>query len=321
MQEPENKVLSVVGPTASGKTALSLWLAGALGGEIICCDSMQIYRGMDIGTAKVTEEEKQGIPHYMLDVCEPSVSFSAADYAEMAGGIAENILQRGKLPIFCGGTGLYLEAVRTGRHGTPMPVDAAYRASLIAYAEKEGNAALHTLLREKDPASAERIHPNNRVRVVRALEMLRQSGKTKTELDAATKELPPRFRMGMLCLVYHDRELLYRRIEKRVDEMFRAGLWAETKRLYSSGLLEEGSTAAQAIGYKQVIAAIKEGRSQEEAANAVKLATRHYAKRQLTWFLAKDPILLYADEAGKMKKPEVLFSEAYEAATRFLKEG
>ena len=318
MKIPKDTVLAVVGPTAGGKTALSLSLATALGGEIICCDSMQIYRGMDIGTAKVTAEERGGIPHYMLDICTPDTPFSAADYAQMAEGVACDILSRGKLPIFCGGTGLYLEAVRTGRHGAPLPADDAFRASLNAYAEKEGNEALHALLKEKDPIAAEQIHPNNRVRVVRALEMLHQSGRTKTALDAATQAMPPRFHMGMLCLVYHDREILYRRIDRRVDEMFRAGLWEETERLYRAGLLGEGTTAAQAIGYKQVIAAMTGGLTREETVAAVKIATRHYAKRQLTWFLAKNPILLYADEDGRMKPPEKLTAEALAAAEKFL---
>lgn len=314
------KAVAIVGPTAGGKTALSLGLAKALDGQIICCDSMQIYCGMDIGTAKATPEERRQAIHHMLDVCDPEKSFSAADYAAMATPIAEELSQKGILPIFCGGTGLYLEAVRTARHAAPPPPDAAFRQQMQQIAETQGNKALYERLAAIDPEAAQSIHPNNLPRIIRALEIFHASGRTKTDWEKAGKEQPPAFDILTFCLVYHDRSLLYERIDRRVDDMMAQGLWEETEALYRASKLPPDSTAAQAIGYKQIIQALENGETKMTATENIKLATRHYAKRQLTWFLAHAPVLLYADEDGHMRNGEDILAEALPQAKAFLKE-
>lgn len=302
-------LIAVTGPTASGKTALAIALAERLGGEILSCDSMQIYRGMDIGTAKATAEEQARVRHHLIDICAPDEPFSAADYAERAQAAAEEISSRGKVPILCGGTGLYLEALRTGRHGEPMANDPAYREELRSYAREYGNEALHEKLAAVDPEAALAIHPNNLPRVIRALEMYRLTGKTKTELDRAAQTENPAVSIAHFSLTFHDRELLYRRIDARVEMMMAAGLMEETRALLSSGTLRPGTTAYQAIGYKECIAAIEGDEDAAAATERLKLATRHYAKRQLTWFSAKPHIPLYADENGEMRPVKSLVDE------------
>jgi len=277
------RILAVCGPTASGKTALSIELAKRHSGEIISCDSMQIYRGMDIGTAKPTEAEKCGIPHHLIDIVDPSEPFSAADYAPLAKAAIADILARGKLPIFCGGTGLYLDAVLTETDYADVDTDPALRASLLADAEKYGPDALWQRLYAVDPDAAAATHKNNVKRVARALEIYLASGITKTEWDARSRLRESPFDAVILALD-RPREALYARIDLRVDLMIAAGLPEEVRALYESGRLARQSSAAQAIGYKEFLGWLDGNMTLEEATEAVKLASRRYAKRQLTWF-------------------------------------
>lgn len=280
-------VLAVVGATASGKTSLSIALAKELGGEIISCDSMQIYRGMDIGTAKPSKEEKEGIPHHLIDIVEPSESFSVADYAPLAAKAIEDITSRGKLPIFCGGTGLYLDAVLTANEYSEAASDPSLREELTREAEEKGAQALWERLKAEDPASAEAIHPNNVKRVVRALEIKLLTGVSKSEWDKRSRLAPSPYHSMVLGLSYPDRAVLYERIDKRVDMMLEAGLVDEVRSLIESGRLPRGSTAAQAIGYKEILAYLDGEVSLGEAVETLKTATRRYAKRQITWFGSK----------------------------------
>jgi tRNA dimethylallyltransferase len=291
------KLISVAGPTASGKSGLAIMLARHLGGEIVSFDSMQIYRGMDIGTAKPTPAELALVPHHMIDVADPRENFSVATFVSMAKDVIADIESRGKTPILCGGTGLYQDSLIYGTEFGELASDEAYREELARFAESNGNAALHALLAEKDPEAAEKIHMNNVKRVIRALEIIKQSGMTKTEWDRRAKENSQALPAIMLALNYRDREKLYARIDKRVDIMLRDGLFDEVKSLYEQGFLPEGSTAYDAIGYKEMLACVKGEESLDSAAEKIKLATRHYAKRQLTWFLRnKDINWLYPDD-------------------------
>lgn len=278
------KTIAVTGPTASGKSALAIELAVRLGGEVISCDSMQVYKGLDIGTAKVREDEKRGIPHHMLDVALPSENFSSEDYALGAEKAVSDILSRGKLPIFCGGTGLYLDSFLRGARDDGATKDEEYRAFLSEFAEKEGKDALHAKLREIDPTAADAIHPNNVKRVIRALEVCHVSGRTKTELDALSSEYRDDYDPIIICLRAKNRELLYSRIDARVDSMITDGLENEVRELKESGLLGADTTAGQAIGYKEMLSYLNGECSLDEAAGRIKLASRRYAKRQETWF-------------------------------------
>ena len=312
------KVVAVSGPTAGGKTGLAIALAQALDGEIVCCDSMQVYRGMDIGTAKPTAPEKAAVPHHMVDILDPTQPFSAADYAALAEKVILEIASRGRLPILCGGTGLYLEALRTARHGAPMATDEAYRAALMRLAETEGKEAVHARLAEIDPEAAAAIHPNNVRRVVRALEIHHVTGKTKTETDRAASTENPRLSILNLTLSYHDRALLYRRIDQRVEQMMREGLLAETERLYRAGKLLAGTTAAAAIGYKECLGAVTGECSVETAVETLKNATHHYAKRQETWFASHPHLSLYADDEAGMRPFRDVLDEARALIASFL---
>lgn len=284
--------IAVVGPTASGKSALALLLAERFGGEIVSCDSMQIYRGMDIGTAKPTPEERRRVPHHMIDILDPDEPYSAADYGDEAARVATEILSRGKLPVFCGGTGLYLTAALTGRHGEAPPSDPALRAELSERGKtEEGRAKLYEELAAVDPISAAATHKNNLRRVVRALEIYRLTGKPKSVFDEESRNCPPRFDCLTLGLDFPERGALYRRIDRRVDEMAAAGLYDEAKTLWEKGYLASGTTAGQAIGYRQFLPCFTGDLTPEEAAEDIKLATRRYAKRQLTWFKAQEGIV------------------------------
>jgi tRNA dimethylallyltransferase len=274
-------------------------LAEHFGGEIVSFDSMQIYRGMDIGTAKPTEEELARVPHHMIDVADPRESFSVASFVADAKAALADIEARGKTAILCGGTGLYQDSLVYGTEFGELEADEAYRDELAEFANTHGNAALHAILAEKDPEAAEKIHMNNVKRVIRALEIIKQSGMTKTEWDARAKQNAKALPCTMLALNYRDREKLYARIDRRVDIMLEIGLFEEVKRLYEGGLLPEGSTAYDAIGYKEMLACVRGEESLAEAGEKIKLATRHYAKRQLTWFLRnKDITWLYPDDYG-----------------------
>jgi len=309
---------AIVGPTASGKTALSLLLGRRLGCEIVCCDSMQIYRETDIGTAKPTKEEQACLPHHMFDILPPGAPYSAADYAADALTCVKDILARGKTPLFCGGTGLYLASFRRG--GAPVqspPADPALRAELTAVGETpEGRDRLFAELEKIDPAAAASMHKNNLRRVVRALEIYRLSGKTKTAWDALSREGEeiPVFPIG---LRFRDRALLAARIEKRVDAMLKDGLAEEARRLYEAGYLTGESTVSQAIGYKELLPYLTGQSSLGEARERLIVATRKYAKRQMTWFSA-DPSVFWLTvdrEDGSLYSTEELAKTA-EAAYR-----
>ena len=290
-------VIAIAGPTASGKSSLALQLCKDLNGELISCDSMQIYRGMDIGTAKPTKKEMEEVPHHLIDICDPDTDFSAAAFAELAKKAIEDVYARGKMPILCGGTGLYLDSVLRGVDFGEMEPDLALRAELLEFAEKEGAEALHARLREIDPEAAEAIHPNNVKRVARALEICKLSGMTKTEWDknAIRNESP--YNACMIALDYKNRDNLYIRIHMRVDEMFRMGLEEEARILFEKGYLTPETTAGGAIGYKEILGYLNGEMTKGEAADAIKIATRHYAKRQLTW-LRRNPSVhwLYPDD-------------------------
>ena len=307
----KSKILAIVGPTAGGKTALSVELAKRAGGEVISCDSMQIYRGMDIGTAKPTEEEMRGVPHHLLDIAEPEEAFSVCDYVSAATAAADDILSRGKLPVFCGGTGLYLDAFLRGGVADSPAGDPALRAALSESASADGGAALFEELRRCDPESAAVIHPNNLRRVIRAVEIYRLTGVPKSEWDRRSRTFPPRYDAVVLGLRYDDRALLRARISARVDEMLAAGLAEETRRLWEAGVFEKSPTAAAAIGYKELLPYLRGECTLAAAAQTLKIATAQYAKRQMTWFAAKDYVTwIPADEAGKVRKFEEIVNNA-----------
>ena len=297
----KNPLVCIVGPTASGKTSLSIALAKQLNTEIISSDSMQLYRGMDIGTAKPDMEERDGVVHHMFDVAQPGEDFSVARYQEMADACAQSILARGKVPIVCGGTGLYLNALIEGNVFSGDETSSELRKQLWAEAEREGAHALHERLRQVDPESAERIHENNVKRVIRALEVYEQTGMTIGAFNAAHKPPEPRYDAILLALCPTDREILYERINRRVDQMMEQGLLEEASRLYSDGCLT--GTAAQAIGYKELVPYLDGQAALEDCVEDLKRASRNYAKRQLTW-LRRDKRVqwLYYDSAEEFPK-------------------
>ena len=281
--EKKPSVAAVVGPTASGKTALAIALAKKFNGEVISCDSMQIYKGMDIGTAKPTIAEMDGIPHHMIDIIEPSEAFSAADYAPLAKAAADDIISRGKLPIFCGGTGLYLDAVLTANSYAQTETSPTLRAELISQAEREGPDAMWERLNTVDPEAAAATHKNNVKRVIRALEIYLTSGVTKTEWDKRSRLNPTPYDSTVIALE-RERDELYHRIDLRVDLMMGMGLENEVRTLLDSGRLPRNSTAAQAIGYKEFISYFENQITLDDAVDMIKQSSRRYAKRQLTWF-------------------------------------
>lgn len=275
-------MIVVVGPTASGKTALSVALAKALDGEIISADSMQIYRGMDIGTAKVTPEEMEGIPHHMIDLAEPWENWSAARYVSEADPILQDILSRGKWAIIVGGTGLWVDALISGRRFAPYP-ETGRRQALEQEAERLGMAAMLEKLRSVDPEAAERLHVADKKRIIRALEVYEETGKTITEHNRETGKQPDKYHPLWLGLNYVNREDLYARIDLRVEQMLENGLLDEIRKLMATGIPRE-ATALQAIGYKEFFPVLEEGQPLESAVARAKQESRRYAKRQLTWF-------------------------------------
>ncbi len=284
------KVLAVVGPTASGKTELSLRLAEALDGEIISCDSMQVYRDMNIGTAKPSVSERRGIPHHLFDVCEPENEFSCADYKALAEAAIMDISGRGKTPIFCGGTGLYLSSVLRGGDLSPSIPD-GIRESLESRPPDKNWEELLKI----DPDAAALTHKNNAKRVIRALEIYHGTGKTKTEWDKLSLEVESPYDSLIFGLDYKSRDTLYGRINRRVDIMIEQGLEAEVRALAS----RFGKTASQAIGYKELLCYINGELSYDESIELLKKNTRNYAKRQLTWFRRDQSIIWsYPDESS-----------------------
>ena len=283
------RILAVVGSTASGKTSLAVELARQLDGEIISCDSMQIYKGMNIGTATPDDSERCGIPHHLMDFVDPTDprGYSCADYVQDARRVAEDIRNRGKLPILCGGTGLYLDAFLRGGSFEVTDSDPALREELCALAEREGNEALHAILAELDPETAAAVHPNNVKRVARAIEICRTTGRKKSDLDRESREPACPYDATVIGLRYERRQLLYSRIDRRVDIMLEQGLLEETRCLRAQGVFETCKTAAQAIGFKELFPYLDGEASLESCVETLKMATRRYAKRQITWFAAK----------------------------------
>ena len=277
-----DRIVVIVGPTASGKTGLSVALAKALNGEVISADSMQIYRGMDIGTAKVTVREMDGIRHHMIDVAEPEEPFSAARYVELADPVLRDVLRRGKTAVIAGGTGLYVDALIQGRAFAPYPATGR-RESLEREADARGMEFMMARLRQVDPDSALRLHVSDRKRILRALEVYEETGRTITEHNRETQRVPNKYYPVWLGLDFVRREDLYRRIDRRVDEMLRQGLLAEIRGLLDRGI-SQSCTAMQAIGYKEFLPVLRGTCGLEDAVAAVKQGSRRYAKRQLTWF-------------------------------------
>jgi tRNA dimethylallyltransferase len=304
MNEKNKKpfVLAVVGPTASGKTWLGVELAKIYSGEVISADSMQIYKGMDIASAKPTDEEKQGIPHHLMDFLDRDVSFSAADYVELAHKKIGEVLSRGRLPIIVGGTGLYVDSLLENVKFSEGGSDEAYREELYAFAKENGNEALHARLAELDPEAAEGIHPNNLVRVIRALEVCKVTGRRFSELKKESKTVESPYNSLILGLNYENRQTLYDRIDLRVDEMVKMGLVEEARQLWQKSGMK---TAANAIGYKELIPYFEGKATLDDCIALIKQETRHYAKRQLTWFRRNERIeWLMVD--GFDKKNEIL---------------
>lgn len=277
-----NNIICVAGPTASGKTSFAVALAKELNGEIVSCDSMQIYKYMDIGTAKPTTEEMDGVVHHMLDVAEPQDEFSVSRYCEMATPIVDDIIARGKTAIIAGGTGLYMDALIKGNSFAPYP-STGMREKLEAQADAEGMEAMLQLLRSIDPDSAERLHLRDKKRIIRALEIYYETGETITQHNIKTQAIPPRYNPIWFALEDEDRQDLYDRIDLRVDLMLKEGLIQEIQDLLKRGIPKK-CTAMQAIGYKEFLDALDGNCTIEEAAEMVKQASRRYAKRQLTWF-------------------------------------
>lgn len=275
------KILVVCGPTASGKTKMAVELALRHNGEVVSADSMQIYRRFDIGTAKPTAEEMQGVPHHMLDVADPGEDYSVARYVEAASACVDGILSRGALPIVAGGTGLYVDSLLAGLDFAAFT--GGYREKLQQRAEAEGIEKLYAELWEIDPERADKLHLNDEKRILRALEVFYETGETITAHDERTQSLPPRYEAVTLALNFADRAALCARIDGRVDEMMAQGLAQEVRCLLDSGIPPK-CTAMQAIGYKEMAAALSEGRPTVEAAEVIKLRSRQYAKRQLSWF-------------------------------------
>ncbi len=288
-----NSILCLAGPTASGKTALAVELAKELDGEVVSCDSMQVYRRMDIGTAKPSREEMQGIPHHMIDVAEPDEDFSVSRYCAMAAPIVDDIVARGKTAIIAGGTGLYMDSLIRGNDFAPFP-STGVREKLEAEADEVGLPAMLARLREIDPDTADRV--SDRKRILRALEVYLETGETITEHNRKTRLIPPKYTPLWLGLDFADRGELYRRIDKRVDIMLEMGLMEEIRSLLDSGIPEK-CTAMQAIGYKEFVNALEGREPLSQAAEEVKKASRHYAKRQLTWF-RRNPAVRWLVRSG-----------------------
>lgn len=284
----ENRLICICGPTASGKTALSVALAKQLHTEIISADSMQIYRGMDIGTAKPSDEERQGVPHHLLDVCAPGEAFSVARYVELADTAAQDILSRGMVPVVAGGTGLYMDALIECSTFSGDETDLSVREKYQRMAAEQGNEAVHACLAKVDPAGAERLHPNNLKRVIRALEVYEQTGMTIDAFNRLHKRPAPKYAALKIGLCPAERQTLYDRIDRRVDQMLADGLLEETKHLLDRGALT--GTAAQAIGYKELLGYLQGEAPLEDCVALLKQRSRNYAKRQLTWLKRDDNI-------------------------------
>ena len=281
------KIVCIAGPTACGKTTLGVLLAQRFCGEVVSVDSMQIYRGMTVGTAAPTAEEMQGVPHHMIAVADPAEQWSAAEYVSRATPVVDDILARGKLPVLVGGTGLWMDALIRGHGFAKGHAGGAIRRELEARLEREGIAPLLEELRQVDPESAERLHPANTKRILRALEVYRETGSTISAHNAATRMIPPRYDAVWIGLQFADRADMKAFIDRRVDKMVQEGLLDEVRALLAMGL-PRNATAMQAIGYKEFLGVLDGALTEPEAIELVKLRSRQYAKRQLTW-LRRNP--------------------------------
>ena len=302
------KVIAVAGPTASGKTALAIEIAKRFSGEIISCDSMQIYKGMDIGTAKPDLDEMQGVPHHMIDVVDMDTRYSVADFALDARASIDDVLSRGKVPVIAGGTGLYMDSVLNNIEFFEFECDPNFRSEMEKIAETEGNEVLHNRLKALDPEAAENIHPNNVRRVIRALEVCEFSGMTFSRANELSRQKP--VYQSLIIGIDVERARLYERINLRVDQMMEKGLYQEVERLCKMGA-DRNSTAMQAIGYKEILDSIEGIISPEEAVEKIKMESRRYAKRQLTWFKRNENIHWINPEDG--------FDQVFELCREFLK--
>ena len=305
------RVLCVVGPTATGKTKMGVALAKRFNGEVVSVDSMQLYRGMEIGTASPTVEEMEGIPHHMVGVADPAESWSAARYVQAADACVQDILSRGRLPVLAGGTGLYLDALIRGTDFAAGSQGTEIRQELQRRAKTEGIETLLEELHRIDPAAAEKLHLRDEKRIIRALEVWQETGRTITEHDQLERQRPPKYDALYIGLDFEDRQDLRDRIDRRVDAMVAQGLLEEVKTLLASGLPHD-ATALQAIGYKQFLAVAEGNATVEEAIEEVKLRSRQYAKRQLTW-LRRNPDIFWV---RWQRQPN--FPEGLQKATEYL---
>ena len=288
-------IICVCGPTASGKTGLSVALAKRINGEVVSCDSMQIYRGMDVGTAKPDAAEMEGVPHHLLDVAEPGEDFSVGRYVKLADAAIADIRQRGKTAIVCGGTGLYMDSLVKGETFA-APSRPAQREYVEHIAEEKGMAYLYEMLKDADPETAEKLHLSDRKRIIRAMEVFLITGMPLSWHNEQSKQRPPKYEPLWIGLSFRDRGKLYARIDARVDRMLEQGLEAEVRALLDRGV-DPKTTAMQAIGYKEMAAALRGDCSLPHAVSQIKQASRNYAKRQLTWFRRNEAVhWLYVDE-------------------------
>ncbi len=294
MAESKIPLIAVVGPTASGKTSLAVEICKRIGGEVVSCDSMQIYKGMDIATAKPTADEMCGIPHHMMDFLPPDEPFSVAAYCESAKKVIADIASNGKIPVLCGGTGLYYTTLVDNIEFLDQETDFEYRNFLQKTAEEQGAEVLLEMLRKVDPETAEELHINNVKRIIRALEIYKATGKTKTEQNALSRAKESEFDLTAICLDARQRDFLYDRINRRVEIMVSQGLVEEARQSFSGTL---GKTACQAIGHKELYPYFSGEKPLEECIENLKMQTRRYAKRQLTWFRRDERIkFLYIDD-------------------------
>ena len=294
-----NNVICICGPTASGKTGLAVALAKKLNAEVVSCDSMQIYRGMDVGTAKPTTAEMEGVPHHLLDVAEPGEDFSVSRYVELADAAIRDIQSRGKPAIVCGGTGLYMDSLVKGK-AFAAPTRPAQRDYVEGIAEKHGIEYVYNMLKDADPETAERLHLSDRKRIIRALEVFLITGMPLSWHNAQSRLQAPKYEPVWIGLSFRDRDKLYRRIDARVDQMLAQGLETEVRALLEKGI-DPKTTAMQAIGYKEMAAALRGECSLEQAVEQIKQSSRRYAKRQLTWFRRNEAIhWLYVDETADL---------------------
>ncbi len=297
-------LIVLTGPTAVGKTSLSISLAKAVNGEIISADSMQVYKGMDIGSAKIRKEEMQGVTHYLVDILEPEEEFHIVKFQELAKAALEEIYAKGKIPILVGGTGFYIQAVTRDIDFTQAEQETSYREELEQFAKEKGTEYLHEKLREVDPKSAENIHANNVKRVIRALEFYHQNGTPISEHNEEQKQQTSPYNLAYFVLTA-PREILYERIDRRVDQMMEEGLLEEVKSLRERGC-HRGMVSMQGLGYKEILAYLEGEYPLEEAVRILKRDTRHFAKRQLTWFRREQDVIWVDKEQFHWNEAEIL---------------